>query len=274
MKRLSKKILCEEKELPREAPFTPRKPQTPKWLIYRISRYIPMEKYPVRKPEKKTLSIRAKHNMSVKYIRDACKMKVRGIKRIKGDIKSISVHRAEVKETKMFPKLWNILLRAEEVYLCNTDITSYSPCELKASSLDLLGSTAEQVKEKIEELLKRRRRRIRIATKHFVVLWDEYKGCVCAVHSYNPITPLKYLPLIRTLHLINVEITETLTTHMKRHPISYLRVERCSFQQTILFEMIASCKSTLRGIEFHDVSLAPCLIIYLKGLQNVQISIT
>ncbi|KAI5189259.1 hypothetical protein NECID01_0454 [Nematocida sp. AWRm77] len=236
------------------------------WFVYKLSKYIPMGIYPINTNLCTGRKVTAKYRVDLSALpAEVGVLKLVGIGSVKGRAEDSSIKSIIVKETEMVSELWEVVGKCKIVWLENVEIRKYKNEYFQSAlSIDIVGSTVEQIKHCIVDMLDARRRRIRIASKDMLVFWDEYKGCTLAVKYSDVLGVMKKIPLIKALYLDSIDVTIQIIQELSKHPVAEVKFIKCHVLPLKLYDLVSLCKKTLKTVEFRSTFVSPAVVEHME----------
>ncbi|KAI5186877.1 hypothetical protein NEHOM01_1766 [Nematocida homosporus] len=238
------------------------------WLIYKLSRYIPLPQYPITMPKVK------KRKFKMHGVLNLCKLvghigvlELHAITEIQGYFRKFTLDSIKVKDCDVVEEIWDIIKMASIVVLEDSNIRLVPVAYLsRAVSLDILGSSVGHLAGRFEELVKTRRRRIRVDNNDVLIFWDEYKGCVCALRHYPAAQVLlRHFPLVHEVYFRGMEITHRIINSLQKHFVRIIKFYDCSISPLKIYDLYYACKDSLQEVEFHRTTIPLAAAEYLQA---------
>lgn len=243
------------------------------WFVYKMSKYFSLGIYPVTpsKIEGSKLKARNKINLS-KLSGKIGVLDMANIQRVKGTLANCLIDTVRVRNTVITDDIWEIIKRARAIILHDVYIREYREDFFdNAIAIDILGSTVAQIGNRVLDLLNSKRKRIRIADSRVLIFWDENKCSTCVLRHFDVYRIIQRLPSIRIIHFDSIEITINIIKELRRHPIVKVKMIGCRAQPLKIHDLVATCRETLKEIEFNKTSVALATVEYLRSINLIVI---
>ncbi|OAG29614.1 hypothetical protein NEDG_00747 [Nematocida displodere] len=236
------------------------------WFIYKLSKYLPTGAYPISSKICSGRKIKTRHRINLSRLSgDIGTLDLSCIMQTKGHASNCTIQKVRVRNTEITDRLWEVIKLGKIIILEDSEIRRYRDVFFKnALSIDILGSSVEQIKHCVIDLLKVRRRRIRINNANILIFWDEYKDCTFAIRYADVVGVMQCIPLIRVAYFDQVDITPGVIKELAKHPVVEIRLTKCYVLPLKLYDLLDACRTTLRLIEFSDTLVTPSVIDYFK----------
>lgn len=244
------------------------------WLGYKLSMYLPIGSCAVHKKICAGKKIKAVEKLDLKKISgEIGELELIGIREVKGTRRNCSITKISVKDTDVGDILWDLIRMCRIVRLENVNLRTYRKEYLdKAVSIDILGSTAGQIKHCLVDLLDTKRKRLRVEDAGLLVYWNEHRHCTLAVRYANVFGVMRRLSQIEVLYFDNIEVTQNIVREMSHHPIKYVTFFKCYVLPLKIYDLVSGCRKTLRHITFSDTLITPGVAEHLKSC-SIQVDI-
>ncbi|KAI5190713.1 hypothetical protein NEMIN01_1178 [Nematocida minor] len=239
------------------------------WFTYKMSKYFSLGIYPVStsKVPGRRLKARNKINLS-KLVGKIAVLDLANITRVKGALnEDCLIDTIRIKNTEVEETMWELVRKAKTVILHDVVLIRYKQEYLNnATSIDLLGSTVNQVGSRLMDLLNIKRKRVRVADNRILIFWDENKCSTCVLRYFDVYRVIQRLPSIRVMHFDGIEITLAIIKELRRHPITTIKMIGCKIHPLKVHDLVDTCKKTLTTIEFNRTAVAPATVEYLRTI--------
>lgn len=245
------------------------------WLLYKLSKHISMGLYPINTKLCTGKKIKAKNILNLSKLKgEIGVLDLYQVSRTKGNLGTCSIKSIRVRNSYITKEIWDIVSKCRIVWLENAEISRYSEEYFRnAESIDILGTTAEQVKHCITDILHMRRRRIRVNNENILVFWDEYRGCTFASKYSDVLGVMRNIPVIKVLILDSIEVTVYIIRELSRHPVHTVKLIRCLILPLKIYDLVDVCKSSLKTVHFIGTFVTPQTVDHLKD-NGIEVIIT
>lgn len=237
------------------------------WFLYMLSKYLPLGMYPIRK------RICTGKKLKMLYKMNLCRLKgqiglldISWMYNVKGVLGECTIERLKISNTEMEPILWEVVKRSRVVQLIDVEIRECAPEYFSSSiSVDILGSSADQIKHSISSILSARKRRVCVESKSFLFLWDEGANSLLAAKNFNVSDLLQYIHSVNILYLDRVEVSSQIIDGLGRYAIKKIRLDNCYILPLKVYDLISVCRTHLRILELYKTLIPFETIEHIRG---------
>lgn len=236
------------------------------WFVYKISKYFSLGIYPEPpcKIEGRKLKARNRINLSKLSGRIGI-LVLSNIQKTKGVLGDFLIDTVCIRNTIITDDLWEIIRRARAVVLHDAHIVEYKEeAFANTQSIEILGSTVMNIGHRVIDLLNSKRKRVRIADSKVLIFWDVNKCSTCVLRHFDVYRIIQRIPSIRIIHFDSIEITMSIIKELRRHPIVKVKMIGCKIHPLKIYDLVATCRDTLREIEFIRTGVTLDIVDHLK----------
>ncbi|KAH9387219.1 uncharacterized protein NEMAJ01_2115 [Nematocida major] len=245
------------------------------WFVYKMSKYFSLGMYPVCPVEASGRKLKARNKLNLsKVVGKIGVLDLCNICRVKGTLSDCVIDSIRIKNTEMSDDLWRLVKRSKTVVLHDVGIARYREEYFdNAVSIDVLGSSVDQIGNRVIDLINTRRKRIRIADSKILIFWDENKCSTCVIRHFDVYRILQRIPVIRVIHFDGIEITMSIIKEMRRHPIATVKLIGCKILPMKIYDLVDTCRATLTTIEFTRTLVSVDTVEYLRS-RNLTVTVS